>query len=191
MTTVIDNVDYGPIACLVGKWEGQKGMDIAPDPNEADGIERNPYYETIVFEAIGDAENAETEVLAVVRYHQVVSRKSNDEVFHDQVGYWIYKKSESLVMHSLSIPRAVSLLAGGSAAVNGSETTLTVKAALGDPDWGVIQSPFMRDNASTKAFEMTMIVDGDKMNYRESTILEIYGNKSFDHKDKSELVRVS
>jgi hypothetical protein len=191
MSTIIDGLDYGPIACLVGTWQGDKGMDIAPDQHEPDGVERNPYYETITFEAIGDAKNADTELLAVVRYHQVVSRKSNNEVFHDQVGYWIYKKTEDLVMHTLTIPRAVSVLAGGSATVKGTETTLEVKAALGDPDWGVVQSPFMRDNASTKAFEMTMVVDGDKMNYRESTILEIYGNKSFDHRDKSELVRVS
>jgi hypothetical protein len=41
-------------------------------------------YETIAFEAVGDVTNAESQRLAVVRYQQIVRRKSNDKVFHDQ-----------------------------------------------------------------------------------------------------------
>ena len=48
--TVIDGIDYGPLAALVGTWKGDKGVDVAPEP---DGDERNPFYETIVFEAAG------------------------------------------------------------------------------------------------------------------------------------------
>ena len=33
------NVDYGPLAGLIGSWSGDKGTDIAPDP---DGTETNP-----------------------------------------------------------------------------------------------------------------------------------------------------
>ena len=71
-----DGVDYGPLAGLVGTWKGDKGMDISPEP---DGTEENPYYETIEFDAAGDVTNAESQTLAIVRYHQVVKRKSNDE----------------------------------------------------------------------------------------------------------------
>ena len=39
-------VDYGPLSKLIGVWKGDKGMDIAPEP---DGTEENPYYETITF----------------------------------------------------------------------------------------------------------------------------------------------
>jgi len=48
--------DYGPLTDLIGTWKGNKGIDIAPEP---DGIENNPYYETIIFEPIGDVTNAE------------------------------------------------------------------------------------------------------------------------------------
>ncbi len=62
-------VDYGPLAPLIGTWKGDKGMDVAPEP---DGAEDSPYYETIIFEDIGVVTNAERQDLAVLRYHQVV-----------------------------------------------------------------------------------------------------------------------
>ena len=55
------DIDYGPLAALIGTWQGDKGMDVSPEP---DGIEENPYYETIVFEAAGDVTNAEAQTLA-------------------------------------------------------------------------------------------------------------------------------
>ncbi len=190
MSTVIDGLDYGPIACLVGEWKGDRGMDISPDQDEDDGIERNPYYETIVFEAIGDAENANEQVLAVVRYHQKVYRKSNDQQFHDQIGYWTWDSKTGVVTHSVNIPRAVAIVAGGNATQDGSKTVLEVSAGLDKEDYTVSQSDFMFAKAKTTAFDMTIEVDGDSMSYRESTMLEIYGNRSFDHRDKSVLTRV-
>ncbi len=50
-------VDYGPLAGLIGVWKGDKGLDVAPEP---DGSENNPYHETITFTAIGDVTNAES-----------------------------------------------------------------------------------------------------------------------------------
>ncbi len=181
--TIINGVDFGPLAGLVGVWKGDKGMDRSPEP---EGTEENPYYETITFEAVGDVTNAEEQVLAAVRYHQVVSRKSNDKVFHDETGYWIWDAKAGIVMHSLMIPRAVGLLAGGRA--KPTDTKLEVRAALNDPDWGIVQSPFMRDKAKTVAFEHSVSIEGDQLSYSETTHLEIYG-KSFDHTDSNTLKR--
>ena len=103
-------VDYGPLVELVGVWQGDKGMDIAPEP---DGTEENPYYETITFTAGGDLSNAESQVLSNLHYRRIVRRKSNDEIFHDQTGYWIWDARENVIMHSFVIPRAVGVLAGG------------------------------------------------------------------------------
>ncbi len=43
--------DYGPLAGLIGTWTGDKGVDVAPEP---EGESRSPYFETITFEAAGD-----------------------------------------------------------------------------------------------------------------------------------------
>ncbi len=184
--TIIEGVDYGPLAALIGTWEGNKGMDRSPEP---DGEEKNPYFETILFEAIGDVTNAESQTLAAVRYHQVVSRQSDQKVFHNETGYWMWDSNTNTLMHSLTIPRGVCVLAGGIYnASNTSPITLEVKAKLGDENWGIIQSPFMLKNARTVSFEHKISIEGDTLTYSESVGLEIYG-KDFDHTDTNTLNR--
>ncbi len=156
-------IDYGPLSGLIGSWEGRQGMDISPEP---DGTEENPYYETIDFEAAGD-------------------------VFHDQIGYWLWDAGSGTVIQTVTIPRGVSVIAGGSldgAAKGSASIVIEVAAKLGDPDWGIVQSPFMRDNASTLAFRHKITLAGDRLSYAETTRLEIYG-RHFEHTDENELVR--
>lgn len=181
-------IDYGPLAVLIGVWAGNKGLDVAPEP---DGEENNPYYETITFTAIGDVTNAESQVLAAVHYRQIVQRKSNDKVFHDETGYWMWDAKEGIVMHSLTIPRAVSVIAGGVCTDTGNAdgiTVLEVSAGVDDENWKIIQSPFMQKNAKTKEFRHRIAVGSDILTYSETTTVEIYG-KLFEHTDQNELLR--
>jgi len=180
--------NYGPLTDLIGVWKGDKGLDVAPEP---DGTETNPYFETITYTAAGGVTNAESQSLSILHYHQIVQRKSNGEVFHNETGYWMWDAANSTVMHSLTIPRAVCVLAGGTYAGRkdaDGRAIIEVAAALGDKDWGIIQSPFMRDNATTTAFRHTVTVGNDRLSYSETTMLDIYG-KPFEHTDQNELVR--
>jgi len=177
---------YGPLGSLIGTWVGDKGMDLAPEP---DGPDLTPYYETITFETVGDVENAEEQLIMALYYRQVVRKKENDEVFHDQTGYWMWDEKSQVVVQSLSIPRAVCLLAGAKyEAQAGDEVVISVSASVDDPDWSIIQSPFMRDKAKTLAFSHTLKVNGDKLSYAETTSLDIYGSP-FEHTDQNELTR--
>lgn len=189
--TTIDGVNYGPLVALVGVWKGDKGVDKAPEPNAE---ERNPYYETIIFEAAGDVTNAEEQTLAVVRYHQVVRRKSNDEVFHDQVGYWLWDSADDTLVETFTIPRAVAVVAGGKLAQPGSldqELVFNVSAETGSLEFGIVQAPFMFNKAKTTAFSHTITVKGDEMRYKETTVLDIYEKRSYDHTDLNTLQRQS
>jgi methylamine---glutamate N-methyltransferase subunit C len=179
------DIDLGPLAHLVGTWNGDKGSDLSPEP---DGEEVTPYYETIVVEVVGDVTNAEEQVLLSVRYHQVVRKKANDEVFHDEIGYWQWDAETGVVAQSLAIPRAVAVLAGGTAVQNENGVEFSVAAADGDKDWGIVQSPFMRDKARTVSFTHTVSVSGNSMSYEQTINLEIYG-KSFAHTDANTLTR--
>jgi hypothetical protein len=183
---VYEDTDYGPLACLLGSWKGDSGEDVAPEP---DGDENNPYYESLTFEAAGDVTNAEEQELAVVRYHQVVSRKSTGMVFHDQVGYWLWNAASGLVVQTLTIPRAVTLLAGGRATVENGQTTFRVRAEDGSDEWGIVQSPFMQKKARTLEFTHDLTVVGDTLTYEETTVLEIYGKPRYLHTDRNTLRR--
>ncbi len=172
---------------LIGIWKGDKGVDVSP---ERDGPAENPYYETLCIEAAGEAENAEEQVLKVLRYHQVVQRKSNDEVFHDQVGYWMWDASQDLLVQSLSIPRALTLLAGGSLEVLRPDACrLRVESNSGAKSFGIVQSPFLLAKARTTHYEHELIAEGDCLRYSETTIVEVYGQR-FEHTDQNSLQRV-
>ena len=189
MDKMEDIVDYGPLEALIGTWEGDKGMDIAP---ESDGTEEhNPYYEVIEIIEGGDLENANVQTLSMVSYHQLVTRKSDGKVFHDEVGYWIWDADRKTVIRSFTIPRAVAIVAGGSYTDStDGKVVLEVSAAVNNHDWDIAQSPFMKEKAKTTAFESRFEVDGDTLNYFQNTSLEIYG-RSFDHTDENVLTRVS
>ncbi len=181
-------VDYGPLAGLIGRWQGDKGVDIAPEP---DGTENNPYYETITYTDIGNATNAGRQTLAVLHYQQIVHRKSDGNVFHHENGYWMWDAATSTVMHSLVIPRAVCVLAGGQYQGETSadgRVVIEVAASLDSPDWRILQSPFMRDNARTSAFRQRFEVGDGRLSFSQTTVLEIYG-KTVDHTDDNELTR--
>lgn len=184
-----ESVDFGPLEAMIGTWEGDKGLDVAPLPGSQK--EDSPYFERIVVERVGDVENAKQQTLAIVRYHQVVRRQSNGEIFHDELGYWMWDAEQKIVMHSLQIPRAVGLLAGGSYDSNAGtpgKIKLFVQAKDGDADWGIVQSPFMQKNARTIAFRHEVTIEGDTLSYSETTVLDIYG-KTFDHTDANVLTR--
>lgn len=181
----IDGVDYGPLGLLAGNWYGDKGMDVAPEP---DGEEHNPYYETLLFEPSGTVSNAESQTLAILRYHQVVRRVATDEVFHNETGYWLWDAQQGLVSRTLTIPRGVCLVAGGSAARENGEFVITVHAAKSDANWPIVEAPFMRDNASTVSFDHTLRISPDTLRYEELTVVDIYG-KRFDHTDANTLTR--
>jgi len=186
---IIDGIDYGPLVGLIGTWKGDQGRDTSPEP---DGDEYNPYYETIAFSAAGDVTNAEEQTLSIVRYHQQVSRKSNDELFHEQVGFWLWDPTDNTIIETFTIPRGLALVAGGVAApaAAGDEVVLSVSAAADDPDWGISQFLFLRKRARTERFEHRVSVQGDRMNYHQTTFLDIYGRK-FDHTDRNELTRLA
>lgn len=186
--TDIENIDYGPLTELIGVWKGDKGLDVSP---EREGGENNPYYETITFTPIGDVTNAESQRLSVLHYRQIVQRKTNDEIFHDETGYWMWDAGAGIIMHSLAIPRAVSVLAGGThhgGKESDGSILLEVSAGLNDENWQIIQSPFMRDHARTTAFHHRITVGKGLLRYAETTVVEIYG-KVFEHTDRNELIR--
>lgn len=185
--STINGIDYGPLFPLLGKWIGTRGLDKAPDhEGEPD---RTQFIDELNFQVAGAAENAEEQELVAVRYHHVVRKQENGKIFHDQIGHWLYEPATGLVMHSLTIPRGVCLLAGGTVTEKAGSLEFEVSASADSQTFGIVQSPFMFEKAKTTSFSMTMTLDADRLSYRESTMLHIYG-KEFDHVDKSELFRV-
>lgn len=182
-----NEINYGPLKELIGIWKGDKGIDIAP---ESEGTEENPYYETLTITEGGDLTNGEEQVLSVLHYRKIVTRKSDNGVFHDETGYWMWDAATNVIMHSLNIPRAVSLIAGATLTeknYQNGKLEFEISAGIENKDWGIVQSPFMKTKALTKSYHQKMLVQNGKMICSETTMLEIYG-RAFEHTDRNELV---
>lgn len=185
----MSEIDYGPLNGLIGSWTGDQGKDLSPEP---DGTEHNAYTETITFSPAGDTDNAETQELVALHYHLAVHRIPDGKAIHNQTGYWIWDDEAQLVMHSFTIPRAVCVIAGGgySGKIDADAAiVLEVSASLGDPDWPIIQSPFLRENALTTEFRQRLTIGAERLSYQQTTLVDIYGRKSFEHTDENVLQR--
>ncbi|AOK31116.1 MULTISPECIES: heme-binding beta-barrel domain-containing protein [Burkholderia] len=182
--TVIDGMDFGPLAKLVGTWKTIEsgGVDVAPGQATSKvgkGMPSvSPYYEVLTFEPAADATNASEQYLVAMYYKQEVFRRSDRKKFHDQRGYLIYDKKNQMVYDAFCIPRAVCVLAEGKA---GEKMTLK--------SHGVAESQFMSKNDKTNDFLINIDITGDELKYSQQTGLHVY-NKPFTHVDSSTLRRV-
>ena len=111
-------------------------------------------------------------------------------MIHHQTGYWIWELETSLIMHCFTIPRAVSVVAGGSYR-QGDDGSITFEVSAGfrNSDWPIIQSPFMRDHALTTDFRQTLVLSADSLSYQQTTLVDIYDFQRFEHTDENELRR--
>jgi hypothetical protein len=182
-----DESNISPLNQLIGIWKGDKGMDIAPKPDED---ENNPYYETLIIEPVDiDIENAEEQELLTVKYYQYVKEIETGDVSHSETGYWIWDKNEGTIMCAFVIPRGLSLLASGEFKIsNQGALMINVSSSIDDPNWSFVQSPFLEKKAKTLAFTREFKVSGNTLTYTQETKLDIYG-KLFNHTDTNTLIK--
>lgn len=185
--SVVDGLDYGPLAGLIGTWKTAPtgGVDVAPGRAGSkvgkDNPAVSPYFETIKFTPAGDALNASEQHLAALYYRQQVFRKSDNKQFHDQTGYLIYDKKNQKVYDAFCIPRAVCVVAEGAP---GATMTLNTRSK------GESETQYMLKNDDTKAFSVTLELSGNTLKYSQKTDLQVYG-KPFSHVDSSTLEKAS
>jgi hypothetical protein len=68
VSTAINGVDYGPLHQLIGTWRGEKGLDMAPEP---DGEDKHAYYDEITFIPSGATPLSRTHNLKTVAVRDI------------------------------------------------------------------------------------------------------------------------
>ncbi|HEX4924169.1 MAG TPA: heme-binding beta-barrel domain-containing protein [Bdellovibrionales bacterium] len=177
----------GPLAALVGVWEGDKGDDIAP--SDSRGVERNSYRERITFEQVGPVQNHE-QSLNVLRYSTKATRLGETDSFHEELGYWSWEPRTQEVMRSFLIPRGIALIAGGKAEMDARQFRLI--ATSGSCTFGICVNPFLDREFKILSYTLDLkVLDENTFAYEEDTVLQIQGQKEpFHHRDKNTLKRV-
>ncbi|MGE4232905.1 MAG: heme-binding beta-barrel domain-containing protein [Bacteriovoracia bacterium] len=177
----------GPLANLVGVWEGDKGDDIAPADDR--GPENNKFRERITFETIGGVQNHEQN-LHVLRYSTRAWRLGEDQTFHEELGYWSWEPSTKDVMRSFIIPRGIALIAGGKAEKDAKEFRLESKC--GSSTFGICVNPFLDREFKIVSYELKVQILGpDSFSYDEDTVIQMPGRKDvFHHRDRNTLKKI-
>jgi hypothetical protein len=184
-----DPADLGPLASLIGTWEGTEGVDVSF--HHVDGvIGETPYRERIVMNPFGPVDNG-SQVLFGLDYRMSAWRAGEDEPFHTEVGYWLWDSATGEVLRGFVVPRGITVLAGGTAAADAKAFTLT--ATPGDPNYNIGENKYLTDNASTIGYSVDVTINDDgTWSYHETTMLQMKEfPEPFAHTDHNTLHRVA
>ena len=179
--------NLGPLAALIGVWEGSKGDDTAPSDDR--GVEKNAYREHMTFEPLGVVNNHE-QTLYGLKYSTRAWRLDEENSFHEELGYWLWDAKEKQVLRSFMIPRGVTVLAGGTVEPDAHEFRLA--ATVGSSTYGICSNLFLDREFKTVRYELTVkLLDRDTLSYEEDTQLKMKGvEEIFHHRDRNVLKRV-
>jgi len=140
-----DNAEWGPLAALIGEWEGDQGLDFAY-ANVEGKVKDTPYREKTSMKPFGPVENG-SQVLFGLDYRMAAWRGTEENPFHTEVGYWLWDAADGQVMRCFVIPRGSLVMAGGDAAPDA--TDFTMHAECGSEIYGVLSNRFLADAART------------------------------------------
>ncbi len=176
----------GPLTPMAGIWEGQRGLDVKP---KAEGPKKQAYVERIELQPIDPQTNG-PQLLYGLRYHTHITKPGQVKTYHEQVGYWLWEPATGTVMHTLTIPRGQTAMAGGTAAPDAKSFELV--ATQGLETWGICSAPFLQHAFRTVEFRIKVTVHADgTWGYEEDTVLMIQGqSEPFHHTDRNLLAKM-
>ena len=179
--------NLGPLRAMAGVWSGTRGLDLKP---KAEGPKKQAYLERIELQPIDPQTNG-PQLLYGLRYHTFITKPGQVKTYHDQVGYWLWEPATGAILHTLTIPRGQTVMAGGKAAANATEFEL--RAVKGDSQFGICSAPFLEHAFDTVEFVIKVTLNPDgSWSYWEDTVLRILGQAElFHHVDQNLLTKIA
>lgn len=179
--------NLGPLRAMAGIWQGTRGLDVKP---KADGARRQVYVERMELQPIDPQTNG-PQLLYGLRYYTHITKPDQVKTYHEQVGYWLWEPATGTVIHTLTIPRGVVVMASGRAQAH--DTSFEVVATDTDDNFGIRSTPFLDHAFKTTAFRIKVSIhDNGTWSYEEDTVLRIHGKtEPFHHIDNNVLSKLA
>ena len=98
----------GPLAALVGTWEGDAGLDVSYH-HEDDEVGDTPYRERITFGAFGPVDNGRQHLYGL-DYRMAAWRGDEEDPFHTEIGYWLWDADAGEVTRCFMVPRSTTVI---------------------------------------------------------------------------------
>jgi hypothetical protein len=164
------NEEWGPLAALIGEWQGEGGLDTAFSHSRGEVVE-TPYLEKVTMKPFGPVDNGNQHLYGL-DYKTAMWRGDEDNPFHTEVGYWLWDSATGEVLRGFVVPRGITVLAGGVAAAGATEWKM--RADLGGTNYTVGENQYLAKHASTISYEVTITVNGEgTWSYDETTMLRM------------------
>ncbi|MGH7782194.1 MAG: heme-binding beta-barrel domain-containing protein [Candidatus Binataceae bacterium] len=189
----------GPLAGLIGVWEGIGGTDISPGvPDRMMTETEKSYRERWVLELVSPAvENHDQKLRQLTcvtnawRGSSSTAGKKGGEPFHGQLGYMIWDAATKQVLASFAVPRGIVINAGGTAEPDA--TSFELAAEAGSETYGICQNPYLVENFKVVRYVLKLKLndDGNSFDYQQDTQLQIKGRDLLHHTDANHLKRLS
>lgn len=197
MTTTVPDIKdirgprkLGPLAPLVGVWEGDVGIDLSYHNND-DETGHTSYFERASFKPIPIQENGD-QTLWGLNYSMTAWRHGEEgqDPFHDEIGFLLWDKANAEVMRTVVFGRGIAIQAGSSAGPN--DTQIRFDATPGDPSYGILQNKYLMERAEIKDFKSEFtIIDDDTFSYTSDLLLRLVATGTeMHHTDQNTLRRV-
>lgn len=185
---VAEAPDLGPLAPLIGTWEGDQGYDDSYVYGR--GQEHAQFRERATFIPAGPAHNG-AQSLCRLDYRLAAWRRGAVEPFHVEIGYWYWDAEHELVMRGLLTPRGIAVLAGGTARPD--DTIIKVAAASDSDTFGLLSNPHLLDTARTTSFEVTLdLSEPGRFSYDQKTYMYLARlGRVYCHQDRNILTLIS
>lgn len=182
--------EWGPLAALIGEWEGEGGLDSAFSHSRNEVVS-TPYLEKLTMKPFGPVDNG-SQALYGLDYKSAMWRGDEDNPFHTEVGYWLWDAAAGEVLRGFVVPRGITVLAGA-LGVAADARSFTLTAKLGDPKYGICENAYLATRASSTSYEATITANPDgTWSYAELTTLQMAEfDEPFPHSDANTLRRAA
>jgi hypothetical protein len=162
--------EWGPLAGLIGEWEGEGGLDSAYSHSKGEVL-GTPYLEKVSMKPFGPVDNG-SQSLYGLDYKTAMWRDDEENPFHTEVGYWLWDSATGEVLRGFVVPRGITVLAGGTATADA--TSFTLSAAQGHPLYTIGENQYLAKAASTRSYNVTITINDDgTWGYDETTMLQM------------------
>lgn len=175
--------NLGPLRRMAGLWKGTRGLDIKP---KADGPRKQAYVESVELQPIDPVTNG-PQLLYGLRYLILITKPEQIKTYHEQVGYWLWEPATETVTHTLTIPRAQTVMVSGQVKPEADSFELVTTEGQ-----GICSSPFIDHAFKTVEFRIKVTFNADgTWAYDEDTVMQIKGRpEPFHHVDTNLLSKV-
>ena len=163
-----ENAEWGPLAGLIGEWQGDQGLDFSFHNVEGE-VGETKYREQVSMKPFGRVDNG-TQHLYGLDYRMAAWRTGEENPFHTEVGYWLWDAADGQVMRCFMVPRGSVVLAGGTSAADA--TAFELRADCGSEVYGILSNPYLARGARSASYRATIAVDGDVFSYEQDTTIE-------------------